>query len=424
MPMPFRRRKSKEHVAVDAEAEAEAAAEREAELAAAARKEEARLINEAVTRRLSEMKQVDDEVSLPSPSEPGKQPTRTRRRSHDGTYGRTLGGDAMAWLEFRESSLGMSKKDIEKAKEGMKQKQEQLTQRELKSSESAAPAVASASSAVASAPSAVALAPSTVPLSPPADRPAAYPVCKTPKDAAKAKVSSRDRLAAMQKEADEKKAALGIVPVDSSTDEEKSASAKVAVGAAKAAAKYAGGVFLTFSENALLREKLRELERKVDELKLDKATLSEKLREHTQEKLTVDGGSTGDATDDATGDATGDATFDAAADTASDERKPIRPPASAPGSAPEVAAAQSGIFQVMGNVFGPSPFGRGTSRPFEGNPSPPPSNRPSINVNVDRIGSQGGVLGAVGAAISSVSPFTRRVPPAAPPAAPVGDSLW
>jgi hypothetical protein len=237
MPMPFRRRKSKEHVAVDAEAEAEAAAEREAELAAAARKEEARLINEAVTRRLSEMKQVDDEGSLPSPSEPGKQPTRTRRRSHDGTYGRTLGGDAMAWLEFRESSLGMSKKDIEKAKEGMKQKQEQLTQRELKSSESAAPAVASASSAVASAPSAVALAPSTVPLSPPADRPAAYPVCKTPKDAAKAKVSSRDRLAAMQKEADEKKAALGIVPVDSSTDEEKSASAKVAVGAAKAAAK-------------------------------------------------------------------------------------------------------------------------------------------------------------------------------------------
>jgi len=407
MPMPFGRRKSKDALvglpsaeavaAADAEAAAAAAAACEAEKTAArARKEEARLINEAVVRRLSEMdsmRQADDEQSV-SPSVK-QRPSRTRRKSHDGTLGREVSGDSMAWSEFRESSLGMSKKDLEKAKQGIMHKQELIVQLASKRDSKAS------GDSLRSEPS--------------SERsPQASPICKPPNDkgSSKGKVSSRDRMAEMQKEAAEKKAALGIaVPADS-VEGDKASSNKAAIGTAKAAAKHAGGVFLSFAENAALREKLRELEQRVDELEVDKADLTEKLRERT--------GNTKTEQPTVQGDATGD------------ERQPVRPPASTPLVGEDTQPAQGGILQAMGNLWGASPFAR------RSNPSPPAAGfmrnrsgsfkRSIINVDIERKGShgdaQGSVLGAVGAAIASLSPTSRRVPSADPSAAASKNTLW
>jgi hypothetical protein len=110
-------------------------------------------------------------------------------------------------------------------------------------------------------------------------------------------------------------------------------------------AQHAGGVFLSFAENAALREKLRELEQRVDELEVDKADLTEKLRERT--------GNTKTEQPTVQGDATGD------------ERQPVRPPASTPLVGEDTQPAQGGILQAMGNLWGASPFAR------RSNPSPP-----------------------------------------------------
>jgi len=78
---------------------------------------------------------------------------------------------------------------------------------------------------------------------------------------------ARERLAAMQKESDERKMALGILPGPPDAQGSGAQGSHAArVGAAQAAAKLAGGVFYSMSENATLFEKLRGLKARNEQL--------------------------------------------------------------------------------------------------------------------------------------------------------------
>lgn len=107
------------------------------------------------------------------------------------------------------------------------------------------------------------------------EAPAAEPVRKS--SLRKGGKSARERMAEMQRESEEKKAvALGRHADAPPAGAESSLSAKK-VGTARASAKVAGGIFLTYDQHAVLLEKMKVLQNQNEELTTANEQLTDRL---------------------------------------------------------------------------------------------------------------------------------------------------
>ena len=81
--------------------------------------------------------------------------------------------------------------------------------------------------------------------------------------------SSRERLAELRREAEQKKQDAGLVKAKDEEAEERKKQTARAVGAARASAKLAGGVFYTYQENGEILGKMKEYRNERDALQIE-----------------------------------------------------------------------------------------------------------------------------------------------------------